>query len=100
MGNLDNLHRWKPGESGNPKGRPPTGRGRGIWSSREAKRVFADCISDDQRKTVAKAVLELAGRPHPPLWVLEAIVKACGLDGEYLKRTGKLPPSGKTYVWA
>lgn len=98
MADEGNLRRWKPGESGNPRGRPKTGRGRGIWSSNAARRLFSECISDEQRRAVSKAVLEVATRPHPPLWALQAVADAAGLDKELLRRTGHLP-SGKTYVW-
>lgn len=94
-----NLRLWKPGQSGNPKGRPPRGRGHGIWSSKAARVAFEAAGTPEGKQAVAKAVLALAMGPTPPQWALKAVAAAVGLDGEYIKRTGHLP-KGRTYVWA
>jgi hypothetical protein len=89
---------WPKGFCPNPRGRPRSGRGMGVWSSKEAIAAFARAGTVEQRQKVAQAVLDLACKDGAPQWALQAVADAGGLDKEYIRRTGRLP-KGKTYVW-
>lgn len=93
-----NRWTWKPGRSGNPRGRPPRARRTWIWGSKAAQVAFQAVCTPEARQEVSAAILELARRPAAPFWALHAVADAVGLDKEYIRRTGHLP-QGKVYVW-